>query len=169
MPSPISRRPQGLLDLLLTQQQGKNPSDLLDTVQPIVDMTQFYQTDRVTVEQGAGVMTAVGQNVDITIPSGEAWKVYTASSFCTFATVDQEFGAYLTVRNIPSASPVLSNFGGTRAAVGATDQSGVAENFPAPLIYPSGAVFRFTCAEIDLDGQANINHNVRILYIRMEV
>lgn len=167
MPSPISRRPAGLLDLLLAQQQGKNPADLLESVQPILDMVPFYNTDRLTDSNQAFGATAVGGGTNIEVPAGEYWRMISAGIFVTFATVNQEIKVSLALSQIGSTTQYITEFDGLRSAVRANDQEIGGYDFPSNLIVPSGARFRFECDSINLDGQPSIVVSGTLLYVRM--
>lgn len=168
MSSPISRRPGGLLDLLLAQQQGKNPTLLEDTVAPVIDLTEFYATDRLTVTNAVKNFTGVNITEEITIPAAEQWWVRSVSATGAFATVNQTIRFDVIVDNVPSNSTILHS-SGQLAAVGATDRWSFAFYLPSPLIFPPGVDFRFRATEINLDAQANIQATLTVMYTRMEV
>ena len=170
MAGPIARRPAGLLDLLLTQQQGKNPSELGDMLSPIIDLLPFYAQDRLSGAVGNKACTAVGDNVGITVPAGESWLVWTTSFSATFATVNQNISVYVELRGAAGTTqPVyLSDLGGLKSADGATDIVVGAQCFDKGLMIPSGTELRFVCGALNLDAQANITFRGRVLYARME-
>ena len=168
MASPIARRPGGLLDLLLTQQQGRNPSDLLDSVQPILDMAAFYEQERLYVTGGAKTITAVGGNDTILVPAGESWKLIHAGFFVSFATANQIFACTLELINLQIASMRISDLGGTQTPSLANDFRVGIYTPPQPLILPSGAGLKFGVSSLTLDGQANISMTTRVLVVRME-
>ena len=123
MPSPISRRPAGLLDLLLTQQQGENPNDLLESVQPTLDLLRFYAPDRMEVAGTTLTHTGVGSNGSIEVPAGQTWLTFGVASSVTFATVNQRISCSCRLNNIVSNPFWFTALGGVRTPVGATDVS----------------------------------------------
>lgn len=167
MASPISRRPGGLLDLLLTQQQGENPRQLLDAVAPTIEMWPFYQTDRLKILGNTTVLTAVGNIGTRTVPSGEIWKLIGVGYFATFATAAQRLGISAELVNLPDTLFGIHDFGTvTAAAIG--DIYYKSFWVPEPLLLPSGASIRGRCTSLDLDGEANIQVTQQLLFVRME-
>lgn len=172
MPSPISRRPSGLLDLLLTQQQGKNPSTLLDDVLPVLEMRPFYAQDRLTVEREALAVTASGiQATQIDVPQGESWMVFGFGLRIEYATAAQSCTADLLI-DISSVT-----FAGITFAPSATNviDPGFASQemnngflLPQPIAFPSGTEFKLDLQRINLDGQPNLLMLFSCLYTRME-
>ena len=168
MAGPIARRPQGLLDLLLTQQQGKNPAELGDLLLPVLELGHFYETDRIKTKGATITATTINSNATIEIPAGEAWKVYGFSVRGTFATVDQEVRVGFRISNI-AGGEILESESIRFEAFGATDQFGNGIMFPQPIIYPSGAKFTCYTQELDLDAQPSIALRMVMLYIEMNV
>lgn len=167
MASPISRRPEGLLDLLLTQQQGRNPSELLNTVGPVLDLVRFYDSQRLTSKALTSVVTAIGTFGGVVVPPGEIWKVLGISFFNNFATVNQRIGIAGEILNLPDSDFHYHNFG-IVDAVGATDVNTNAFIFSDPVHFTSGITFRGRCTSLNLDAQANISVTMQMAYIRME-
>lgn len=74
----IQRLPVGLLDLLGMQSTGDAPHLVSGEVQPVLDLTDLYLTDRLRGANGAtanvaaigGLLTTVGP------PAGQQWMVY---------------------------------------------------------------------------------------------
>lgn len=86
MGKPIQTIPQGLLGLLQLKQTGANPSDLLETVQPTVDLTNWWlqrqEVDIALVQSGFTnpvVINAAGIGVfglaALTVPGNDTWLV----------------------------------------------------------------------------------------------
>ena len=166
MGSPISRRPAGLLDLLLTQQQGQNPNDLQSTLQPILNLGPFYESERLEVEsQGVG-FTAVGNSTALAVPAGEVWKLNFLSADWTFATANQELG--LVLQLYPGGSQIDVYSPGVIAAPAAASESSISFSAPQPLVLPSGTLVRVRVEHIDLDGEANIAVTLRSCHVRMD-
>lgn len=81
----INRVPQGLLGLLDTKTLGKNPDDLLSTVQPTIDLKALFLansglTGTAVIEAGI-VAGDIGNVVaTVTVPAGELWWVQSVAS-----------------------------------------------------------------------------------------
>jgi len=168
MPSPISRRPAGLLDLLLTQQQGANPRELRDDVQPIIDMSAFYESERLAGQSNGIAVTANGpQTADqITIPDGEYWKVLGFGAYfdpsVNNMAVGLSFWARLSNVPLPLTEQVYSD------QIGATSFFSWGELLPQPIHFPSGTSFFIDVGRILLQGQPNALVTQYVLYVRME-
>ena len=81
-PKTIQRLPVGLLDILGMQSTGDTPHLIADEVQPVMDLTDLYLTDRLSrsIAQTA-VIAAIGFAVAGTVTPlgpapGEQWMVY---------------------------------------------------------------------------------------------
>jgi len=170
MSSPISRRPGGFLDLLLTQQQGKNPGELLDTVQPSIDMLPFYCPERLTISTATNAVTTKGIQANaVEIPAGENWLVYGVGFFIEFQTGTQYIGPACLAR-VGTKRHSLGWWDPTDidAVVGTNEGWYLNENLPQPLIFPSGAKFEMNAAVVALGGQPNLNTIMSVMYTRME-
>lgn len=170
MAGPIARRPNGLLDLLLAQQQGKNPATLGDSVVPVIDLGPFYNSERVSMARTTGTYTVSGGAVTLSIPTGEAWKVLAISCNGSFSAVAQRMAMNAQIVNIPGGS---AGVGPTWklcdvTSVAATDTFGGAACLDDWILL-GGVQFRFICSIIDLAAQPNIPAAVTVTYVRMEM
>lgn len=168
MAGPIARRPNGLLDLLLTQQQGRSPRELGDIVTPVIDMQHFYETDRLTTAGMTITVTASNTSNTLTIPSGEVWNLKAWSCRGAFATVNQVLAMGYRVSSIVGGQFIdlgRSSF----APTGATDQFADGLIFENDLILPPGTKLTSFSQNVNLDAQANIGVTAAVLYVRMEV
>lgn len=77
--SRINRLPWGLQNLLGSTAQGDNPSNLEESVRPILDVTPHYELERLNSQSVSGANTAIGGSETITIPDGEVWEIVTIS------------------------------------------------------------------------------------------
>lgn len=171
MASPISRRPTGLLDLLLTQQQGKNPDKLGDDVIPVIEMRPFYSQERFDIERQSMAITVNGDYGAIEVPAGETWFVYAFGLRLEYATAAQYLTADLTI------DWTATTFAGFNYNI--HGRNGMDPDFanqdmnagfwlPQPLVFPSGVKFNCEINRINLDGQPNILGLHHCLYTRME-
>ena len=168
MAGPIARRPSGLLDLLLTQQQGKNPSTLGDDLLPVLDLREFYESQRIETVGGSLSTTAVNQSSTITVPSGQVWRPLFHAVSGVFATANQEIAIGFEIGALPGAWQPTTD-AHRFVAQGATDRFGNSANYSGcGIIVPSGTKFVIRVHEIDLDAQANIPLNIQLAYVRME-
>ena len=168
MAGPIARRPAGLLDLLLTQQQGENPKTLGDSVSPVLDILPFYNQERLDTDVQSVNMTAVNSFTSVLIPAGESWRVLCWSVRGAFATVNQTVRLGFRMQQFTGGGlvdlPALQF-----AASGATDLWGGCTVLPGDemVIYPSGTRFLTYAQELNLDAQANIALTSTVLFVQM--
>lgn len=108
--SRIAGFPQGLLDLLDSQNFGRSPNELAEIVSPVVDLTDLYLTSRQVVQLTAGGNVANQSsnlnNCGALVPAGETWLVRAGGGFVTAGA-----GASCT------AWPIIS-IGGTAVPIG---------------------------------------------------
>lgn len=168
MPSPIARRPSGLLDLLLTQQQGKNPSLLGESLSPVLDLGKFYESDRLTTATLAITVTATGVSSTTQVPSGEVWKLLGFGARGTFATVNQRLSLSFRLSTLPGGG-IVDMAALTFAPTGAVDKFGDGFMMPEPMILPPGSSITAVATNLNLDGQANIGVSGGLLFVRMDV
>lgn len=168
MAGPIARRPAGLLDLLLTQQQGKNPEVLGNDVQPVMDLTKFYGQERLESSNKALTATAINSLVTHTVPAGESWLLLCAAVRGAFAAAGQEIGLELRISGFKGAAFLACDALAFAQSIAATDAFGDGFDIPAGgVIYPSGVSFTFLTQKIALAAQPNIAVTTNLLFIRM--
>lgn len=82
--APINRHPTGFLGLLDLKTGGRNPETLFRSVQPVVDMTQFYAESPsefllgnvvITGDTGGGFFPFTAPVGGIIVPQNEVWYV----------------------------------------------------------------------------------------------
>jgi hypothetical protein len=88
---PIQTRPLGYLSLLALKEMGQNPDTAIDTLQPVIDLTEFYSADKFqAVNSSAGILdTQTGAYSIITVPNDQVWLIdhHSASISCNAAMV----------------------------------------------------------------------------------
>ena len=148
--SAINRVPQGLLALLGIKQLGRNPNQLAETSQPIVDVTQMYASEKgwLTAEAAspAGAILSSNQYAPIEIPAGESWYVYNVTTTVFIVSVNSAFncGPALTMPDAQQRIPyVLADpeFLYTTFAQRAPGSSCSKNAWLGGIIFPSGSVF----------------------------
>lgn len=77
----LNRVPRGLLSLLDSQVQGRNPSEVLESIAPGLEMLKFMTAAKGHVVQQASltVTGAPGAGSAISVPQGELWLVHLAA------------------------------------------------------------------------------------------
>lgn len=168
MSGPIARRPAGLLDLLLTQQQGKNPNELGDMLLPVIDLSPFYMQERLTTATTSLTNAVVGSSATITIPAGESWMMHFLSVRGSFNAVNQRLKVGFRAASIDGGT--IIDIGQTEQldAIGATDGYSGQVQFAPGSIYPAGTRFLASTQVVDLALGANISGSLNALFVRME-
>ena len=78
--SRINQPPFGLQSLLGSQNFGDNPSELAQTVVPLIDLWPFLSAEKIRYARGASTLNARGDSVSVTVPEGELWMPLTISA-----------------------------------------------------------------------------------------
>ncbi len=75
----ITNFPRGLVSLTGLRDMGENPSELLKTIAPGIDITQFLLLNREVID-GAGVFVAAQGALNLgtafDVPAGELWYIH---------------------------------------------------------------------------------------------
>lgn len=168
MAGPIARRPAGLLDLLLTQQQGKQPTDLGDVVTPTLDIQPFYNQERLTTETAVLSNAAVGSVAIITIPAGESWQMLFLTTRGTFNAAAQTLRIGFRIASIAGGDIIDIGQTADITAVGAADTYSGQVMFQPGQIFSAGTRFLATTQQVGLAAGAAIAGSLNALYVRME-
>jgi hypothetical protein len=141
MATPITNIPQGFLSLLGLRDMGGVPREVVSTITPGIDVTQFLLLNREYFES-TGTFNAVG-GVGITnfeVPAGELWYVHGAAVRTAALTAGQTARIGIENRN-----------GGVGVAVGdpgSATASQVAVTFTRDLWVPSGGSISFRVQDV---------------------
>ena len=82
----INRVPRGLQSLLDSKSLGVNPTELMQTVSPTVDLAYFWYADKPLLGAFASTVGgAIGTSASVTIPNGELWAVVNVAGECLSA------------------------------------------------------------------------------------
>lgn len=119
MAGPIQALPQGLLGLLQLKETGRNPSVMVETVSPNIELLEFFMQRQMQNELGlfggspvtVAVSTvtetgfAVG-GVTCQIPANQTWWIERLSVKCSFLAADYaRFVPVIVTPNTSSYSP----------------------------------------------------------------
>ncbi|MBA0088971.1 MAG: hypothetical protein HRJ53_28615 [Acidobacteria bacterium Pan2503] len=179
MAGPIQTLPQGLLGLLQLKSFGENPYDLLETVQPSVDLYRLWIERNAQDVQGlfgvASVNTAAlvtgnhgtqnfGSAAQVT-PSNEIWfVVYFTGTIQTIAAADTITGLQTGIfTSIPNGGVYLQS-APVSDVITARARS-LATNPVAPFFVPPGSQFVVNVADILSVGGITVNLNLRAVRI----
>lgn len=135
----INRPPRALQDLLQLQTKGRNPNDLLDTIQATMDVTRLILSD-VEWEQEQKAFTVNAATVpanfaQVEVPAGELWWVHAISLMSNVATA--LFDLNISIADVDSASADAFLASTTKEGAG-TFAKGVCVMPPGGLLVPSG-------------------------------
>ena len=99
----IQRVASGLLSLIDNRATRETPNELLQTVQPSLDMRAFYEQN-VGVEAAQvvqGTVAATGVAANLTIPDGELWSVYTINAYAFTPTAAADICVGIELTGLP--------------------------------------------------------------------
>lgn len=95
-PPPLTTQPEGLLDLLGLQTNGRYPQHLnSETLQPTIDLLRWYLEDKANFKTGqinyTGTPPTFVGDANLTVPAGEAWiplqfNVWSTAALATTVT-----------------------------------------------------------------------------------
>lgn len=122
MATPITNIPRGFLSLTGLRDMGGVPREVVPTITPGIDITQFLLLNRETIDVPV-VFTGIQSIASITVPAGELWYVHAT----TVGTVVLPAGDSISVQvgylvgsiNVSIGDPVRAT-GGHRALAWAT-------------------------------------------------
>jgi len=84
----VGRYPQGYLELLAAKANGTTPADVIDVVQPVLELTDFYAAGASQLAIGSTAAISAtgfwgGVTNALTVPQGEWWRVHNVTAFST--------------------------------------------------------------------------------------
>jgi hypothetical protein len=162
VPVEIQRFPAGLLELLSIK-SGLTPLQLNATLQPVVDLVQFYGLNSRRVVTASNAACAEGAAV-VLIPSVTSWSVV----FCIEAAVAKT--ATMTALRMGimvrrgSQSPPITYFADDLGPFGATETGSVTLSFvPAqPMLIPPNTTLIAIPQIIGTDATANVSVSAEV-------
>ena len=168
--SQINRVPWGLQSLLGSQNFGKNPGALNESVQPTLDQLPFlgYETLQCDADYVAGA-TIVGDKAELTIPDNEAWAVLgVAGDIRLTAGVEYTLNVlYVWPANAGGAFLKFHALGYMVKRDGAGLGYGASTQFPIPVVFGPGTRFENVIAE--QVGLVACDIRLSVMYYRLDV
>lgn len=148
----INRVPKGLLSLLDSQTQGKNPDTMSDTVSPVYDMGPSWLLSKgyeIVTFSSAPVVAVGGYAQGFTVPDGELWAVYQVTTrvvnldaFDSHARCSVGFQLngstpYIALAKLGPEGVQLASW----ACIPPTETNTAMISFPVPFFAPAGSSF----------------------------
>jgi len=173
MATGINRLPRGLLSYLDMQAQGNNPSQLADTVQPVIDLEPFYRSmARYEYRLAVGTVAITpGVGAVVQIPTDQIWLVHQISSTVTNNTA----GNITTFQHFPytfehgSAAIIpLAPVQGYANLLSPPQSSYCAGSFPDPFVAIPGSTLG-VCISSGTWGAGVMDVTLSIIFQRLEV
>lgn len=134
----IQRFPSALLPLLSIK-SSDTPAELLQQVQPGLELLPFYLADRLETQVGllAGVTTA-GAEITQTVPAGEYWYIWNLAATAQAITVGSNVQLSVGYRSPANLGPAI-------AAMQAPVVSIAGQTISLPGIPPAGLLLGPGC------------------------
>lgn len=134
-PPPIGRLPTGLLTLLSLQSGGRYPQYLLEALQPVIDVTNFYVENAATWVVGTNGGTMAGSGLSViafTVPATERWLITDVQVEVSLAAGITRWAAVLarSALSLTSPGPWI---GAPGIAVG-PDRQSYSHRFERPVV-----------------------------------
>lgn len=104
----INRIAPGLLDLLQSKTDGKNPRDLSETVAPTLNIEQFYLAEKASVEFLVVQTFAIGATVSRDVEAGEIWFLYAIDTEWIAAAIGNRVQLSVEISRFNDAASALS-------------------------------------------------------------
>lgn len=162
----IQRPPTGLWGMLGTKDMGQNPRVIGDVVQPVIDLSAFYQAQDLTTKIETGVATlTVGTGAQVVVPNGEYWQLLAVGGLWSTFTAGSVFACALELGFLPNLVPVLQMENRITISAGATDQVRLGWTPGERTILSPGMCISNTLL---LTMAAVATPQVRVLYIKLQ-
>jgi len=114
MATPITNIPQGFLSLTGLRDMGGVPREVVPTITPGIDITQFLLLNREAVD-GAVSYTGLISAVGLEVPAGELWYVHFVTAITAVMaageTIQIQAGYKLGAINVSISDPVRATAG----------------------------------------------------------
>lgn len=140
----VNRVPRGLQSLLDSKSLGVNPTELLQTISPVVDLAPFWYADKPLLgASGTAVGGAVGTLATTTVPAGELWGVVNVSGQAVAAAAADVLRFYIRIRG-GFASGIAATLAATTSfgpVAGANESENLGWTTAVPLLLGPGTSF----------------------------
>lgn len=171
----INRVPFGLQSLLDSQNFGNNPSNLVESVMPVIDIEPFMRSALLKrVTDSLNGVSAIGNVLTVEIPDGEVWLPITwscrfmnnaaaganAKARCEVFAIDNDTG-------VRSVTPAWFTDNETILDATSTSTSyGTSFQFQYPMMFLPGVEFHSRIIDLDLNGGTSIQMAQDIVFWR---
>lgn len=147
---PIQTSPAGLLGLLNLKNLGKNPAQLEDAIQPVLEFLDMYLATGYERVQSTAQAVAQGTNVtDLVVPQNEVWFVRHVS--IDYGVLGAGAALIWTPAYRPGAQLHVFPLGAfQRNAYAATESARNAVTFERPLVAMPSTAFGAYCHAVTL-------------------
>jgi hypothetical protein len=170
----INRVPRGLLSLLGTKSLGRTPQEIDESVRGVVDLTQFYLSDKTLVSAAAAevlITPSVGTVHAInTIPNGEAWFVYNITTkLVSNATIAVNLIPTIVVPdNVANVQHQLQTGSSSATLTSGVNQLIRSNNFDNPWLLGAGTQIGSYCHSASTPGTNNLTVVTSVLYVQVD-
>jgi len=163
--SKINTPPRGLQNFLGNVNQGVNPSDLDQQVNPTVDLVPFWGTDKLkSIVSGASIAGTLGQGITVEVPEGELWIPIAASGQYFVAQAQTRQISLRVVDQSGGGLSIIANGRIDSASLTAEVTCGLA--FPNRFILPSSWGIR--CQIDETSSATAATMEVNIFYYKLD-
>lgn len=166
-PFDIQRYPKGVIDLLGMRATGDTPNQLASSTAPVIEMTDYYLTDRVVglALSPAAPLAAIGfaPAVGSAVPAGEQWMVYSAAMILPAIAAATAIKTAFVIRRAFAAYQVMVE----------TPQIPAGEGFIGGLTFERPMVMRsgddFGCFTVNITGAPASTPTLYLAFARLQV
>lgn len=140
----VQRRASGLLSSLGVVGQGNTPNSLAELVSPTIDVQLFFDAGRHEIVEEIANVTAVGDNVTISVPASEAWRIVSVSARYVASVGANPAPSFWVGCRFKSNgnNTILGYHTETTVNVAANEEAAAVGILPSPIILGPGAQIR---------------------------
>lgn len=173
--SQVNRLPFGLLSLIDSQNFGRNPIAMGDTVVPTLDLYTFFTQDQQRVASSTANTIVTASVVSIVVPANEIWDIVAMSARGALpadATATIRYGISLvTKRNTTGQATVFLATGPETQpvydAISTGRQAMCVYSPPQRLFAYPGDLFSAEAIDVEAGGLATLNTTFNVMYRRL--
>jgi len=156
--------PFGYLSLLDAKVGGITPTELIDRIQPVLELSPFFYAaiSLTTMTSTPTTGSAVGTQSTLTVPAGQAWEVIGAMASATNGTAAASLSYRLDLAPPDASLPAVAlGSQAPVAIVNAAQEFVIPWSAPPGFIIGPGTQFR---ARLMLGMATNVDINCRCIY-----